>query len=397
MYICGGTGRKPQADSLHIKQPIVVTNTALYLTALSKVPNVGPITGRQLISYCGSPEAVFQSKKSLLTKIPQVGYAIAANLENSSIVQEAEAEFELTYKAGGRIVTYLDDEYPQRLKFFEESPLVLYLKGDPNLNPTRTVGIIGTRHPTPQSRYLTESIISALQDYDVTIVSGMAHGIDSYAHLEALHHDVPTIGILGHGFHTMYPAAHRTLASKMTGKHGLITEFGYHTKPDRENFPMRNRVIAAFSDALVVVESKEKGGSMITAEFANRYNKDVFAVPGKPSDATSRGCNLLIKSNKAHLLEAVTDLTAVMRWEAASDSRPRVISPDLFPELSSEGKALIALLQQVQEASIDDIGYQLNMRPSTLSALLMDLEFKGVVKPLPGKRFTLAPAVAGVA
>jgi DNA processing protein len=388
-----GESRVCQSYTHHLKS-LIVSEKELYLTALAKVPHVGPITGRQLVSYCGSPEAVFKTKKASLAKIPNVGYAIADNITNHSLVEEAAMELEQAYKSGARVVTYLDDDYPSRLKYFEESPLLLYIKGNPELNPQRTVGIIGTRMPTPQGRYITERIVQDLKEYEVTIISGMAHGIDSYAHTAALQEEVPTIGILGHGFHTMYPAAHRALARQMAGKNGLMTEFNYHAKPDRENFPMRNRVIAAFSDALIVIESKEKGGSMITAEFANRFNKDVFAVPGRPYEPTSKGCNMLIKSNKAHLLEDATDLIATLRWEPAHCRSTRLVAPELFQEITEEGKTLLEALKLHSDMGIDELGYMLRMRPSALAALLMDLEFKGIVKPLPGKRYTLAPYVS---
>lgn len=363
----------------------------LYMLALSNIPNVGPITGRNLISYCGSPEMVFKTRPEKLSRIPQVGLNVVEQLRNPIALCQAEAELQIIENKGIKLITYLDDKYPTRLKHFEESPLILYQKGHANLNPKRTIGIIGTRVPTPLGRLITEELAEALQPYQITIVSGMAHGIDSIGHQAAIHAGIPTIGILGHGFHTMYPAANRELARQMViGSNSLLTEFSWHTLPDKENFPMRNRIIAGLSDALIVVESKEKGGSMITAEIANRYNKDVFAVPGRFNDSTSKGCNLLIKHHKAHLLENAEDLIRIMRWDDEDNKTGKAIQPQLFHDLNPEEQALVNYLKTEPEAQIDNLGYNLKMAPSAVSAMLISLEFKGVVHQLPGKKYTLA-------
>jgi DNA processing protein len=361
-----------------------------YLIALCRVPMVGPILGRTLISYCGSAEAVFKTPVKRLAKIPQIGPLIAGYIHNPDALFQAEEEIIRNDKEGIRAIGYLDAAYPGRLKHFEESPLVLFMRGEPDLQPQRTVGIVGTRKPTPLGRAATEEIVEALKPYGVTIISGLAHGIDSAAHHAAIQHKVPTIGILGHGFHTLYPAANRSLARQMASEgNAVMTEFTWDTKPDKENFPMRNRVIAAFSDALLVVESKEKGGSMITAEFANRFNKDVFAMPGRVNDPYSRGCNMLIKRHKAHLLETATDLVEMMRWDPLDKHRSRVSQSSLFVELDPTEQSMVDLLKDQTEMQIDELGFRLAMPPSLVSALLISMEFKGLVHQLPGKRFSL--------
>ncbi|MCF8236872.1 MAG: DNA-processing protein DprA [Saprospiraceae bacterium] len=366
-----------------------VDSTLFHLIALSHVPKVGPILGRVLVGYCGSPEAVFQEKVGTLAKIPQIGLIIARFIQDKSCLQKAENEICILDKEDITAIHYLDKRYPSRLSYFDESPLVLFMRGAPNLQHPRTVGIIGTRTPSPAGRIHTQELVEALVPYNAMIMSGLAHGVDSTAHQAALAHGLPTIGVLGHGLHTLYPAAHRGLAQRMTGSSGILTEFPFDTIPDRENFPMRNRIIAAWSDALVVVESKEKGGSMITAEYANRYNKDVFAIPGRVQDAQSKGCHLLIKRHKAHLMETVDDLVEIMGWENKKGGNGGTQVP-LFLDLNPEEKAVVETLKEHPEIMIDKLGFQLQMPASNISAILLNLEFKGVVRSLPGKRYILS-------
>lgn len=354
---------------------------------------VGPVLGRQLVSYCGSPEAVFRTPVRELARIPQIGAVIARHIQNPAALCEAEEEVRRLEKEGVKAIGYLDSAFPGRLRHFEESPLVLYMRGDADLQTRRTVGIVGTRKPSPLGRLITEELVGMLVPYGVTVISGMAHGVDSAAHHSALQHGVPTIGVLGHGFHTLYPAAHRALARKMDGPHGLITEFTWHTRPDKENFPMRNRIIAGLSDALVVIESKEKGGSMITAEMANRFNKDVFAIPGRVNDPQSKGCHLLIKRHKAHLMEDANDLAEIMGWETEGGTVPRQAQGELFPDLGPQEMQLVEILRGREEMLIDELGFHMQLTPGSVSALLLGMEFKGLVHQLPGKRYALARGI----
>lgn len=362
-------------------------NELLYQIALTKIPSVGAVTARNLVSYCGNAQYVFTTSKKELLKIPNVGERIADHILRKEVLQEAEKELQFIEKEQIKTFFYLDKNYPTRLKHYADSPVLLYFKGTSDLNHLRIVGVVGTRQPTPQGLALCEEIIEDLKKYNVLILSGLAYGIDGAAHRKAVELDIPTIGVLGHGFQTIYPPQHRTLAAKMTFNGGLLTEFPSGTQPDRERFPMRNRIIAGLCDALVVIETAIRGGSMITAYMANEYNKDVFAVPGKVKDKLSQGCNHLIKTHKAMLLENAADIAYVMRWEETD--APKLIQQQLFVELEPQEKIIVNLLQETTEVGIDRLTYELQLPGSEMASLLLHLEFKGIVKSLPGKRYTL--------
>ena len=362
-----------------------MTEELLYIIALTKVKNVGPVTARQLISHCGGVKEIFSCPEKDILSIPNIGPTVFRELKSSLIWKEAEKELHFINKNGITPLFFLQDGYPRRMKQFDDSPILLYFNGKVNLNHYRTVGIVGTRTPTEYGRLMTEKIIEGLIPYNPIIVSGMAYGIDSIAHRKAVESGLATIGILGHGLHIMYPQTNRGLAQKMIENGGLITEFGCSTGPDKENFPMRNRIIATMSDALVVIESKVKGGSMITANFANQYYKDVFAVPGKTDDEKSTGCNRLIKIHKAALIESAEDIAYIMRWEQLDTERSNQTS--LFVELDDTEQKIIQLLRENKEMTIDTLHYKLDMTVSEVSALLLKMEFKGIISSLPGKRY----------
>jgi DNA processing protein len=266
--------------------------TKLEEIAFTMIPLVGPIIGRQLIAYCGSIEAVFSESKRHLKTIPGIGEEIASQIIYASTTFEA-AEEEINHLEKEKLdyVFYLDEAYPHRLNHIPDAPLLLYTKGNVNLHPERSVAIIGTRKPTVYGKSVTEEIIETLSPYDVTVISGLAYGIDITAHRTCLRVDIPTIGVMGSGMGNMYPDSHIPIAHKMMEKGGILTEFCYDTGPDAVNFPMRNRIVAGLCDVLVVIESGIKGGSMITAALANDYNKDVAAIPGRKIDRSSAGCN----------------------------------------------------------------------------------------------------------
>lgn len=365
-----------------------MNNDQLHNIALTLIPDVGPVNAKLLISYCGSAESVFKASKRTLSKIPQIGLKTIDKISNNKeAFLKAESELKYLEKEGATAVTFHSDNYPQRLKHFDSSPLVLYHKGDMNLNHPRTVAIIGTRKPTEQGRIHCEKLIEGLQHYNVQIISGLAFGIDTCAHQASVKLGIETIGVMGHGLDRMYPAANKKLASRMKKKGGLLTEFPTGTNPDRENFPMRNRIIASMSDVIIVVESKSRGGSIITAEFANNYNKDVFAIPGRITDEVSAGCNRLIKQHKAHLLESAEDVGYIMRWDEVDTEK--VIQKSLFMEFDSEEQEVIDLLKDSTQITIDDLNYKLKKTPSELAAMLLNLEFKGAIRSLPGKKYIL--------
>jgi DNA processing protein len=357
------------------------------LLTMTQIPKIGDVLAKNLISYCGSAEAVFKESLKGLMKIPGVGEQAARNIREADF-SWAESELVFIEKNNILVSAYYHASYPHRLKPFDDSPFLLYYKGKDVLDYPRTVGIVGTRTPTEYGRLTCEKIMESLAIYKPLIISGLAYGIDGVAHKKSLQMGIPTVGILGHGLDTVYPALHRSLAEKMlAGGGGLLTEFPSGTRPDKENFPMRNRIIAALSDVVIVVESRKKGGSIITAEMANDYNKDVFAVPGRLHDEFSEGCNNLIKQNKAHLIESADDIGYIMRWEEM-DAR-KIIQTSLFVELDDTEKEVVSLLRQEKELTIDQITYRLLKQPSEVSSLLVNLEFKGVVRALPGKKYVL--------
>lgn len=362
-------------------------NDLLYQIALTQIPMVGAITARNLVSYCGSPAGVFTAKKKDLLRIPGIGERIATSILESDVLKAAEKELHFVEKNQIQVYFYLDAAYPEKLKPYADSPIVLYCKGNADLNSLRVVGIVGTRQPTPQGVAFCEELVEGLKPYNVLILSGLAYGIDIASHRKSLELGMPTIATLGHGFQTIYPPQHRSIAERMCENGGLLTEFPSNTKPDREHFPMRNRIIAGLCDALVVIETGVRGGSMITAHMANEYNKDVFAVPGRVQDKHSQGCNHLIKTHKAALLESAADLAYVMRWEA--QQAPKLIQHQLFVELTQEEKIVVNLLHQFSELHVDKLLYELQLTGSEMAALLLELEFKGMIKSLPGKRYAL--------
>jgi DNA processing protein len=359
----------------------------LKFIALTKVPKVGPVIAKNLISYCGGIDAVFSESKKNLLKIPGIGQIIAENFDPLSALSSAEQELNFIEKNHIRAITYLDKTYPVRLNNFDSSPIVLYFKGNADLNHHRTVAVVGTRKPSAYGTTMCERIIEGLLPYNVLLVSGLAFGVDAIAHRKCVEINIPTLGVLGHGLDRIYPAEHKSLSNKMVENGGVITEFTSGTMPDRENFPMRNRIIAAISDVVIVVESKRKGGSIITAEFANEYNKDVFAVPGPVTDEISEGCNKLIKQNKAHLLESASDIAYIMRWEEIDAGK--VIQKQLFVDLDDNESHMINIIRNNKEIAIDALTFKMGMTPSEVASILLGLEFKGMVRALPGKKYVL--------
>jgi len=359
----------------------------IYLIALTKIPKVGPVMAKNLISYCGSIEAVFSASKKNLIKIPGIGQSFAGSFETETALREAEKEWMFIEKNNIRVLSYLDTAFPQRLLHFDSSPIILYYNGNADLNYHRTVAIVGTRQPSEYGKIMCDRIVEGLLPYNVLLVSGLAYGIDAAAHRKCVELSIPTIGILGHGLDRYYPAEHKSLAKKMIENGGVLTEFPSGTKPDRENFPMRNRIIAALSDVVIVIESKRKGGSIITAEFANEYNKDVFALPGPVTQELSEGCNKLIKQNKAHLIESAADVAYITRWEEIDAGK--IVQKQLFVELEEDETKMVDVLRENKEIAIDAITYKMAMTPSEVASILLALEFKGMVKSLPGKKYVL--------
>ncbi|TAH44403.1 MAG: DNA-protecting protein DprA [Bacteroidetes bacterium] len=362
-----------------------------YQIALSLAPGIGPVLARILVSYCGGVQEIFQIPKSHLEKIPGIGPEKAIGLHSKEILVKAEREVVFIRKHSIQSLFYLDKDYPARLKYCEDSPILLFFKGKAELNSNRVVAIVGTRQYSPYGRELTESLVEDFLKYDVLIVSGLAYGIDIIAHRSATFHQIPTVAVTAHGLDRIYPSAHISTAEKMIKCGGILTEYISGTKPDRENFPSRNRIVAGMCDATIVIESGIKGGALITAEIANGYNRDVFAFPGRVKDLCSQGCLQLIRENKATLVTSADDIARAMNWDLEEEEKIKKMKKqlDLFLELDPEQKKIISILQEDGVVAIDLLAIKAGMPVSKVSSILLGLEFSGVLRSLPGKVYEL--------
>jgi DNA processing protein len=360
----------------------------LSFLALHFTPGIGDFLLKQVVSYCGSAEQVFKTPKGKLLKIPGVGEVSAEAIKHGDTFKEAEKELKKAEREEVEIILYTDKKYPLRLKSIEDAPALLYYKGNQNLNVPKAVGIVGTRQATEYGEEMVERICQELAPHHPLIISGLAYGIDIAAHKAALKNNLPTIGVMGSGMDVIYPTAHKETAKKMQNLGALITENRFGTKPDAHNFPARNRIIAGMCDALIVVEAAEKGGALITADIANSYNKDVFAVPGNLIQSYSEGCNKLIKTNRANLYASVKDLEYIMNWSAETTAVAQPVL-DLSAFDADEQKVIHILKERNAPVMIDELSFKSSLSPSHLASLLLTLEFKNVVKSLPGKMFAL--------
>ncbi len=356
----------------------------LYTLALLQVPGVGNNHARALINRCGSAREVFKSNRQLLERVPGIGPRVADAVRRPGSLQLAEAELQYVEKHQIQLLHHQQDTFPQRLKRCADYPLLLFFKGKADLNSHRIIAVVGTRKATPYGIDLCRQLIFGLSALNVTIVSGLAYGIDIAAHRAALEAGLPTLGVLGNGLGRIYPAANRYAAEKMVHQGGLLTELWHEAAPDKENFPKRNRIVAGMVDAVVVVEAAENGGALITAELANGYNRDVFAFPGRVNDAGSAGCHQLIRQNKAALLTSADELLEALNWLPDQKEIP-VRQTQLFAELQPEEQQLLDMLSLAEQLSVDQMCTQGNFTLSRLATVLLALEFKGLVRSLPGK------------
>jgi DNA processing protein len=365
-------------------------NTLLHRIALSLIPGIGSITAKKLIAYIGSVDGIFSEKKNALLKVPGIGEVLAKEIVNSNVLDKAKEEVEFISKYNIKVYFYLDDDYPARLKHCEDSPILLYNKGTANYNNPKVISIVGTRNATEYGKSFTEKLLAKIAEsqHNPLIVSGLAFGIDICAHKAALRNNLETIGVMAHGLKTVYPSVHTKYAKEIVQQGALLTEFTSDIKADRAFFVRRNRIVAGLADATIVVESGEKGGALITADIANSYNRDVFAVPGRIDDSHSKGCNKLIKTNKAILLEDLEDLEYILGWEKQQD-KPKNIQRELFVNISDDEKRILEILTQNGEMPIDSICVEAEMAVSKVSPLLLSLEFAGLIKGLPGKVYKL--------
>jgi len=359
----------------------------LYKIGITRIPRIGPITIKSLVAYCGGVQSIFYASAKTLLSVPGVNQAaVRAILDHrDEALRRAERELQLLEGTETRLFFYLDEHYPGRLRHQLDAPIMLYQRGPAPLDYGRGVAIIGTRKPSNQGISLCERLVDELQQYRVTVLSGLAYGIDISAHKQCLQSGISTIAVLAHGFDQIYPAVHRPIAQEIAATGALLTEYPAHVRAEKEFFPLRNRIVAGLCDALIVVETGKRGGSMITAKLANEYNKDVFAFPGRITDAKSAGCNILIKSHQASLLEGAQDLAYIMGWKAEDNREGQ--QQQLFVELSAEEKVIVDLLRHDTGISVDRLAHLSEKSNSELAALLLSLECKGKVRSLPGNRF----------
>jgi len=360
----------------------------IYQIGVTLLPGVGDVLGKKLIAYCSGVEAVFKQKRNALEKIPNIGGKLVNVILNQNVLIRAEEEIKFIEEQNILPLFYLEKNYPARLKNCIDSPIMLYYKGNAELNVPKAISVVGTRKASQYGKEMCEKIVEGLVEHDALIVSGLAYGIDTCAHKTSLHRQLKTVAVLGHGLDRLYPYLNRQLSEKILNHGGLLTEFLSQSTPDRENFPKRNRIIAGMSDATIVVEAAKRGGALITAEIANSYNRDVFAVPGRIGDTYSEGCNFLIKSNKAVLIQSAKDIGYILGWDAANTKQPRK-QRELFVELSLEEEKIVAVLQQKETTGIDTICAETKLPISKIAAALLNLEFQGLVRALPGRVFKL--------
>lgn len=364
-------------------------NQLLYKVALTLVPHIGDVNAKTLIQHCGNAEAVFKASKKELERIDGIGTIRAESIKRFNNFKKAEEEIEFIHKFKIKPLFLTDKDYPQRLLNCYDNPALLYYKGTADLNTSKIVAIVGTRSNSDYGKSICEKLIEDLSDEDVLIISGLAFGIDSIAHRAALKNQLQTVGVLAHGLDRVYPSQNISLAKQMITSGGLLTDFRSGTNPDRQNFPSRNRIAAGMSDCIVVIESGTKGGSIITAEIGNGYNKDVFAFPGRTNDLKSEGCNYLIKHNKAGMICDGNDLLEMMGWKKISSPK-RKPQRELFIEFTPDEKVLVDLLQAEEEIHIDQLYFKSKLSSSAIAQALLMLEMQGIVSSLPGKLYKMS-------
>ena len=360
----------------------------IYRLALHLLPGIGPVTARNLVSYCGGVKEIFHRRKSELERIPSIGPERAKEIVKYKSFDKIHEELKYIKKNKIETLFYLDKNYPQRLRNCDDAPILLFYKGNADLNAKRIISIVGTRHITSYGKEMTDKLVRELSSYQPIIISGLAYGVDIQAHRSALKNGLHTVGVVAHGLDKMYPADNASTAEKMFHNGGILTEYIHGTRPERDNFPARNRIVAGLTDAVIVIESAIRGGALITADIANSYNRDVFALPGRTTDIYSKGCHALIKQNKATLFECAADIADAMNWnekEKTKKSKQMILFDDFLPD----EKTIIEALNQNNFLSIDQLALSSMLPVNMVSSILLKLEFEGILIPLPGKVFKL--------
>lgn len=360
-----------------------------YQIALSMLPGIGGVLARNLVAYVGSVEGIFSQSFKALQKVPGIGEFNARQIKKSEVLSKAEEEIEFIQKENIQVSFYTDTNFPRRLKTCIDAPVLLYSKGKCLLDEEKVISIVGTRNATDYGKQMVDNLVQAFSErhYKILVVSGLAYGIDIQAHRSALANNIPTIGVVAHGFDMLYPALHKKTAGQMLDQGGLVTDFPSGTRIDPPNFLKRNRIIAGLADATIVIESAQKGGALVTADIASSYNRDVFAFPGRSGDTYSKGCNQLLRNNGATLIEGINDLEYFMGWE--KDEKKDAVQPSLFIELNTDEQKIVDLLKKNDSLFIDQISSLAQLPVSKVSTVLLNLEFKNVLSALPGKMYKL--------
>lgn len=359
----------------------------LYTLALLRTPNLGDISIKKLLNKIGSAEAVFNEKKSSLSKIDGIGLLRLKNLNPKIQLEEAEEELRFIEERNIDCYYFHDKIYPEKLKHCIDGPILLFGRGNIDLENKKILSIVGTRKITSYGKNFCQELIEELSPLNPVIVSGLAYGVDICAHKAAIENGLQNIACLAHGLNQVYPKDHLKYIRSIEENGGLFTEFWSTDVFDRNNFLRRNRVIAGLSEATIVIESAEKGGSLVTADIANSYDREVFAVPGRTTDAQSRGCNNLIMQQKAHVLTSAADVIYHLGWQLKESTKPR--QTQLFVELDAEEKLVYSFLKEKDKELLDVIALECNLPVYKIATILMNMELKGLVRPLPGKLFQL--------
>jgi len=360
----------------------------LAVLRLQKTKSVGDILSKKLIATVGSAQQIFDEKKNTLQKIHGIGSFAIDNLLDKRNQELAENELDYINKNNISYSYFLEDEYPENLSHCIDAPILFFKDGNIDFSNKRIISIVGTRNMTSYGRDFCENLIEELAEYNPIIVSGFAYGVDICAHRAAMKNNLQTIGVLAHGLEEIYPKSHKKYIHKVNENGGFITEFFHNESPLRENFLKRNRIVAGISKATIIIESAKKGGSLVTADIANSYNRDVFAVPGKVNDLMSKGCNELIQKNRAHLLQSAEDIVQMLNWDVSKVSKPT--QKQLFVELTNDEQKIYDYLQKNGQQLIDVIALEIQVPVFQLAPLLLQMELKNVIKSLPGKMFEVS-------
>ncbi|MBJ2123582.1 DNA-processing protein DprA [Flavobacterium sp. IB48] len=355
------------------------------LLALLKVDGVGDILGKKLLHSFGSASDIFKAKNSQLAAVDGIGSVLLKNLKDKTIFERAEKELLFIKNNTIQVSFFQDESYPERLKHCFDAPILLFTAGNIDLKNRKIISIVGTRQITSYGTDFCKKLIEEIAPLDPVIVSGFAYGVDIVAHQAAIDYNLQTIGVLAHGLNQIYPRTHKKYMAKMEENGGFITEFWSDSNPDKEKFVRRNRIVAGMTEATIVIESADKGGSLITANMANEYNRDVFAVPGRVTDKYSQGCNNLIKTQKANVLTSAADLIYMLNWDIKE--KPKNIQKQLFVELDADEQKIYDFLQKAGKELLDIIAMECEIPIFKLSGILINMELKGLIRPLPGKLF----------